>query len=145
MVMNAQDALLAMEDSAIFRNVAGGTEAAANAEAFQKAAVKLKERGNTILRLNAELNEVQHKRNAASANNNSAVATLRAVVRDFAVATGQNEAELWNRYMRLRSQHYNQEVNKFMEQGVLLRDPRTELSDAQRAWYVPGLDADHGF
>lgn len=143
--MNAKDALGALEDIAIFRNVRRRVEADQDTEAFERAAIALRERNNTISRLRAELNEVQHKRNAAAANNNSALDTLKTVVRDFARATGQSESELWKRYMVLRTQQFNAEVNKFMAEGALLRDPRAELTDAQRTWYVPGMDTDHGF
>lgn len=143
--MNAQDALGALEDVAIFHNIRRGAEANEDTRAFQQATIALRERNNTIARLRGQLNEVQHKRNASAANNNSAIDTLKAVVRDFAKATGQSEAELWNRYMVLRTQQFNNEVNKFMAEGALLRDPRTELTQAQKAWYVSGLDADHGF
>lgn len=143
--MNARDAQGALEDIALFNNVRRGVEANQDAIAFQQATVVLQERNNTIARLRNELNEVQHKRNAAAANNNSAIDTLKSVVRDLAKVTGQSETELWKRYMVLRTQQFNTEVNKFMAEGALLRDPRTELTEAQRAWYVPGLDADHGF
>ena len=150
--MNANDALRALEDVTIYRNLhtamqhrVAGDEAEKNEQAFRMASIALRERTATIERLSGELGDVNHDRNYAAALYLSATKTLDHVIRDFAKAAGVSEDGLRKRYNMVRTQHFNRQVNTGIEQGWFKRDPRLELSDDQRKWYQPGLDSDHGF
>lgn len=151
-MMNANDALGALEDVTIFRNLSGamrdrvvGDEAEKNEQAFRMASVALRERAGTIERLKGELGDVHHNRNYAATLYLAASKTLDHVIRDFAKAAGVSEDELRKRYNMIRTQHFNQQVNTGVDQGWFNRDPRLDLSDEQKKWYQPGLDSDHGF
>lgn len=140
-----EEALRALEDATIYRNVRSGAEANVLAQEMNAATVALRERNGTINRLRGQLSGVEHNRNYAAVLFLAASRTLDHVIRDFARSAGVSEDEMRKRYNLIRTQHFNQQVNDGIEQGWFTHDPRLELSEEQRKWYVPGLDSDHGF
>lgn len=147
--MNEKDALAAMEEAAFAKNVFNAQSARIGYQEDQSswalATKLLEERKLTIQRLSHELKEVAHQRNSADANAYGSVDALKAVIHELACATGQDEQALARKYNIHRTQRFNIAINRMAAEGAFLRDPRTELSNAQKNWYVPGLDPEHGF
>ena len=150
--MSGDDALRALEDVTIYRNIKRATEdqiAAKEDEEIAKAIrgrnIALLERDRHIRHLNAELGDVHHNRNYAVTLFIAASKTLDHVVKDFARSAGVPEDKLRERYNMIRTQHFNHQVNEGLTQGWFQHDPRSDLSAEQKKWFVPGLDADHGF
>lgn len=148
----SEQALRALEDVTIYRNVFQGTqdrlaadEVRKDADTMHAASMALRERNGTIQRMKGQLDEVAHNRNYAAVLFIAASKTLDHVVRDFAKAAGVSEDEMRKRYNMIRTQHFNQQVNEGVTRGWFQHDPRADLSEEQRKWYVPGLDSDHGF
>lgn len=149
--MNAKDALGYMEDMAIIDAAQRNTEdARRRAEDSRSRSVVTENMGMVVATValkerDRRLDTLQCEKNAAMLLHNAASQTLEHVIRDFARSAGVSETELNKRYDIIRTQHYNRNVNASIERGNMDIDPRLNLSDFQKTWYVPGLDADHGF
>lgn len=150
--MNEKDALGAPEDIAIFaghkaavQNRAGINGERENQRVFTTATVALRERSQKPGQLRAELDTLQRNRNVAAVIALPAAATLKHVIKDFANAMNVSEEEMLRRYNPVRTQHFNRQVNDGLEKGWFSTDPRVQMTDKTKSWYVPGLDADHGF
>lgn len=159
--MNAGDALGHMEDMAMIgsayrnaeeislqRSASSETDRQASTMRTMEAvatAVALKERGNTINRLKGQLSDVQHNRNFAAILSIAASNTLDQVIQDFARAIGVSEDEMRKRYNTVRTANFNRQANEGIKKGWFNHDPREDLSDAQKKWFVAGLDADNGY
>lgn len=150
--MNANDALGALEDITIYRNLESAmtdrldaSDFSSMAASLRRGTIALQERAQIIERLKGELSSVQHNRNYAAELFIAASKTLDHVIRDFAAAAGVSEDEMRKRYNMIRTQHFNQLVNDGVSKGYFRHDPRLDLSEEQKKWFVTGLDADHGF
>lgn len=71
--------------------------------------------------------------------------TLERMILEHARVTGQTVEAVKATYNVVRTQHFNSLVNEGIEKGWFDHDPRLKLSESDRSWYVPKLDADHGF
>lgn len=100
--------------------------------------VAVRERDNRLF-------AVQQERNALTALQNAGSETIAHLVRDLSKAMGVSETDVKARYDTLRTQYYNRQVNKQVDAGHLEQDPRLDMPEFVKKWYVPGLDADHGF
>lgn len=143
--MNPKDAQGALEDVALFRNLSQAAEAEEDTRVFNKMSVALRERAGTINRLTGELANIRQNRNYAATLLFSAAKTIEQMIRDFAKVSGMPEDEVRKRYNIVRTQNFNREVNEGIAKGWFTTDPRLDMSDEQKQWYVSGLDADHGF
>lgn len=152
--MNAKDALGYMEDVAIIQASERAAEErdlighAKSEDQRRRSMMKTMEGVATFVAIkerDRRQDTLQCEKNAAMLLHNAASQTLEHVIRDFARSAGVSEDGLKKRYDIIRTQHYNHNVNASIERGNMDIDPRLNLSDFQKTWYVSGLDADHGF
>jgi hypothetical protein len=153
-MMNEKDSLGFMEDMSLIlarRRAADEQIRSANERSLvleQDIAMKTMEGVATFIGLKERdnrISELRDDRNKQVVHADALLRTLEHVVRDFAKSAGVSEVKLMERYNVVRTQHYNMRVQEGMEKGWFKEDPRLTHSDRTKKWYVPGLDADHGF
>lgn len=152
-MMNAQDAQGFMEDVAVIEagrraanDVAENGHAVTVAQHHTEMTKTIAAVGNAVaLKVHGDkLASLRQDRNNQVIHASALQRTLDHVIRDFAKAAGVTEEALKARYNVVRTQHYNALANEGMASGWFSQDPRLAMQKAKE-WYVPGLDADHGW
>lgn len=167
--MNAEDALRAMEEREISENIAASMRArlaTQEASLAVQATEELRRRNQVIREQNIQLseahalirkrnadvhkahqllNKLQHDRNFTATISLSSTLILDQIIRDFAKFAGISEADLRRSYNVLQTQLLNRLVNEGMSRDRFNVDPRGDMPQDVKEWYVSGLDADNGF
>lgn len=146
--MNEKDALECFEDVTRIRLANSMADRAQEAQ-HQAARINqgLRVRDDFIAKQRREFKELMWERNLEVVHVRALTNTLKQAIADLAKVTGKPVAELEHRFAVLRTAHFNAEINSAMStvKDVFEQDPRLAMSDTVKAWYVRGLDADHGF
>jgi hypothetical protein len=156
--MNKNDALGALEDVVIVKNIAAGAQARAEARTIEqqgdllrRGAQKIDELRGIVVNLQRQLATAEaelallRNRNADHvAVANATALTLKEAVRELQGKTN-DPWQKEDQYLRkIRTKNYHAQINKFLAEGVLKTDPRRSGEVKRRQWYVEGLDPDHG-
>lgn len=162
--LNKNDALGALEDVVIAKNIASGAQAKAAAKTFEQQDELLRRGAQKIAELRAVIEKQQEQLIAATARAekaeaelaslreinadhvavaNAAGATLREAVRELQERTHDPVAKE-ELYRKIRTKNYHEQVNKLMALGHIKNDPRRTDAVDHRQWYVKGLDPDNG-
>lgn len=150
-MMTPQDALAAMEEQQIYRNIYDATtlnreasEAAKNAAVFEKATRKILTQQAELKRLTSEIARLNEMNSTSVAVALSAGLALADAATEIAKLKSVPLEEAEKAVRIIRTKHFNSTVNRFVADGFLRADPRITEVHKTRAWYVPGLDPEHG-
>jgi len=85
-----------------------------------------------------ELNEIGNERNDVTAANRSGTATINELIAEIAQLRGESTDVIRERVNKVRTAHYNQIVDDFLQRGFLQKDYRNDPEQMSgRAWYAP--------
>jgi len=146
LIMTPKDAQAALEDTTIVR-MAGNTAARQiehrahlrEMDAMDAASMALRQRNELIAKLTRDVNSAHEGRNEVVAAARSADTTIAFLINELAKATGEPRARVQERAAAVRTQAYEQNVEKSLHERKLLSDPRTNGTAQTRDWYRPDL------
>lgn len=89
-----------------------------------------------LVELRNQLNETAYKRNEVIAALNASSDTIKSLIQEIAQLKKQSVEEVRLRVDIARTLFYEQEVDEFIRDGYLVKDPRLDHAN-QWSWYTP--------